>query len=187
VIRSGRVEVLPGDFAAVRMSGTSGKIIRIAEYLNGDGFRNYEHAIFFVGGPEDYILEADPNGAKIVPFHYDPEGVLWSSGTVRLSLSKAQRNSVESVAENFVGTPYSYLDYLALAAHRLDIPAPGLKSYIANTGHMICSQLVDECRLRLGSHLFADYRWPGYVTPDDLANLILSSDTNNWPPSPRIN
>ena len=37
---------------------------------------------------------------------------------------------------------------------------------------MICSQLVDYCYLMAGVHLFNDGRWPGYVTPEDLANVI---------------
>ena len=48
---------LPGDFAAVRLESPVGVAIRVGELLNGDGFRDYEHAIFYVGG-QDLILEA---------------------------------------------------------------------------------------------------------------------------------
>ena len=170
----GTVDVLPGDFAAVRLESPVGVAIRVGELLNGDGFRDYEHAIFYVGGPQDLILEAEPGGAQLVPYHYDGSGVLWSSQNPKLGLTSMQRAAAVQVAESYKGVPYSFLDYAALAAHRLHIPAPDLRKFIASTGHMICSQLSDQCRFNIGSHLFADGRWPGYVTPADLAALILS-------------
>jgi len=178
VIRTlgGTVDVLPGDFAAVRLESSVGAAIRFGELLNGDGFRNYEHAIFYVGGPQDLILEAEPGklGARLVPYHYDGSGVLWSSQNPKLALTPMQRAAAPSVADSYRGVPYSFLDYGALALHRLHIPAPDLKHFIGDTGHAICSQLVDMCRFTIGSHLFTDSRWFGYVTPADLASLILS-------------
>jgi hypothetical protein len=90
----------------------------------------------------------------------------------KLALTPAQRAQAASVADQYKGVPYSWADYGALALHRLRIPVPDLKRYIGDTGHQICSQLADQCRLDLGSHLFDDNRWPGFVTPADLANLI---------------
>ena len=165
-------EVQPGDFAAVKVHGDVGKLIRLGEILNGDGFRDYEHAIWYVGGKQDLILEAEAGGAVLRPFHVDPSDCLWSSDNPALTLSADQRDQVLAVAQRYKGTPYSAADYFALAAHRLHIPAPHLKAFVAETGHMICSQLVDTCRLAIGSHLFDDGRWPGYVTPLALADLI---------------
>ena len=65
------------------------------------------------------------------------------------------------------GTRYSFLDYDALAMHRLGIYVPGLRGYIADSRHMICSQLCDRAYDLGGVHLF-DNRWEGYVTPGDL-------------------
>jgi len=166
--------VQPGDFAAVKMKGDTGTLIHIGEILNGDGFRDYEHAFVYVGGSQDMILEAEPGGAVIRVFHYPLNDVLWSTDNVGLSLTIPQRRVIPQIAEKYKGTPYSALDYFALAARRLHIPAPQLRGYIADTGHMICSQLADQVRLDVGSHLFSDGRWPGDVTPADLANLILS-------------
>jgi hypothetical protein len=164
--------VLPGDFAAVRLHGDTGKLIRLGEELNGDGFGDWEHAIFYAGEKNDLILEAEPGGARLVPFHYEAADVLWSSDSPALDLTEAQRAMARRVAGKYRGTPYSFLDYAALAAHRLHIWAPGLKHFVGTSKHMICSQLADQCRLDMGSHLFSDGRWPGYVTPLDLANLI---------------
>lgn len=167
--------VLPGDFAAVRVHGDVGKMIEIGEWLNGSGFGNWEHAIFYAGGPDDLCLEAEPGGALLIPYRYRdrPADVLWSTGNPALELTAQQRGRALPVAELYKGTPYSALDYDALALHRLHIPAPGLRGYIQTTKHMICSQMTDQCRLRLGSHLFTDPpRWPGYVVPLDLAKLI---------------
>lgn len=111
-----------------------------------------------------------------MPLECPPEelpGALWSSGA--FDLSGSQRERVISASLSLTGTPYSFLDYAALSAHRLHIPAPHLKKYIADTGHLICSQLCDEVYYRAGIHLFVDGRWPGYVTPADLAELIMST------------
>ena len=188
--------VKPGDFAAVRMGGTTGRLIRIGEFLNGNGFGDWEHAIFYAGDDpdlgDDLILEAEPGGARLVPFHYALTEVLWSTDNPLLNLNLSQQQLAMTVAKHWKGVPYSFLDYLALAAHRLHIPGwlpfwfspvkaakqrfrhlVTLKTYVAETGHDICSQLADLCRLELKSNLFSDGRWPGYVTPLALANLIL--------------
>ena len=172
IYTAGSLAVLPGDFAAVHMHDDTSGLIHIGEILNGDGFRNYEHAITYLGGQEDLIIEAEPSGAKIVPMHYNIEDCLWSTGISRLSLTVSQAFRIDEIANTLKGTPYSWLDYWALAMHRLRIPAPGLRDYIGSTGHMICSQMVDTIRLMMRDHLFDDDRWPGYVTPVDLANLI---------------
>lgn len=164
--------ILPGDFAVVHLADPVAKLITVGERLNGDAFAQYQHAFFYAGGPQDLILEAEPGGARLVPYHYDPADVLWSTINPELALTKAQQADVLDIAKRYQNVPYSFLDYGALAAHRLHIWAPGLKHYVASTKHMICSQLVDQCRLDLGSHLFSDKRWPGYVTPAALAGLI---------------
>lgn len=167
----------PGDWAVCSVGGPGGKLIELGEYLNGDGFVPYEHAFIYIGG--GLILQAEPGGSDIVP--YTERGAeLWSSG--KIPLTAAQRAQVPVLARQLKGIPYSWLDYAALAGHRLHVPGlpvwPGphgpvtLKGFIADSGHEICSQLVDTFMLRLGIHLFKDGRWPGYVTPADLAELL---------------
>lgn len=164
--------IIPGDIAVTRISGYAGAAIRAGELLNGEGFRDYEHAFCYVGGPDDLILEAEPGGARIVPFHYDMNTCLWTSGLAAFDLTRYRQNRAAVTAEKYRGVGYSFLDYASLVAHRLGINVPGLQTYIASTKHMICSQLCDQFRLDLGSRLFTDNRWPGYVTPASIANLI---------------
>lgn len=167
----------PGDWAVCSVGGAGGKLIELGEYLNGDGFVPFEHAFVYVGSGN--ILQAEPGGATIVP--YTERGAeLWSSG--KIPLTAAQRAQAPVIAAQLKGIGYSWLDYAALAGHRLHIPDlpvwPGphhpvtLRTFIGDSGHMICSQLVDYFMLRLGVHLFTDGRWPGYVTPAGLAELL---------------
>ncbi|MFJ8040523.1 hypothetical protein ACIRBX_08475 [Kitasatospora sp. NPDC096147] len=165
------VRPLPGDFAVVRMGGRGGRAIRIGQWLNGDGFDDFEHAFVHVGNEE--LVEAQPGGAELRPLSVYTDGrpIRWSTG--RIPLTDDQRRAIVAAARGYVGTPYSVADYLALAAHRFRLPVGLLiRAYVANSGHMICSQLVDQCYQDAGVHLFTDGRWSGYVTPADLANLL---------------
>ena len=161
----------PGDFAVVSAGGIGGPLIDLAERLNGAGpFAAYQHAFIYTGhgGGED-IIQAEPSGAAYGPLTGHAE-TLWSTGRIRLTT--VQRTAIVAAADGYVGTPYSFLDYAALAAHHWHVRVPGLRRYIAATGHMICSQLADRCYQDAGVHLFADHRWNGYVTPPDLARII---------------
>ena len=157
----------PGDYGCTPRPGPVGAMIRAGEWLNGDAFSQYQHA--FVWTDDGMIVEAEPGGAVEVPFHYDLEACAVSS----LPLTGLERTAIVRAARSYIGTPYSVADYFALAARRLHIPARGLREYVASSHHMICSQLTDRCFLDAGVHLFQDSRWPGYVTPADLAALAL--------------
>jgi hypothetical protein len=100
----------------------------------------------------------------------------WHEDVVYLRCPEEYREHVADAAIQFAidKTPYSELDYVAQAAHRLHIPAPHLKNYIESSGHLICSQLADKAAERGGWHLFNDKRWPGYVPPCDLYKLYVA-------------
>jgi cell wall-associated NlpC family hydrolase len=159
---------LPGDFTVIPISGPVGTLISIGEFLDGSGFGDYDHAEIYMGNGQ--TMGAYPGGAAFVPLPQDQSGWLWSTGHV--TLTDQERIRVVAYAAACKGVPYSALDYFAIAAHRLHIPAPLLKDYVASTEHMICSQLVDFCYMKAGVHLFNDGRWPGYVTPANLAAVI---------------
>lgn len=169
-----------GDFCCLPISGTIGKLVSFGEWLNGDGFGDYDHAEIYVGmsdptAPYGYTFGAYPGGAAYIPLLRPAEelpNALWSTG--KIELTELQRASILSSCAAAKGVPYSVLDYFSLVAHRMHLPVPFLKKYISSTGHMICSQLVDFAYMNAGVHLFKDDRWPGYVVPADLAKLLTS-------------
>lgn len=188
------LDVQPGDFTVCPISGDVGRGIEIGQWLLAlaDGWprtrvramRPYDHAEIYIGqpdadGPHGYTIGAYPGGARKVALPCPPAelpGSIWSSGLI--PLTAAQRTAIVAWAIDHIGTPYSFIDYLAIAAHGLHIPVPGLRAYIANTKHMICSQLCDADYAAAGVHLFDDQRWPGYVDPLDLADLLLTLQAN---------
>lgn len=156
-------DILPGTIGLTPISGRVGKLIEFGQFLNGEGFQEWEHA--FVLLPGNNILEAEPGGARIVPLVYT--NVYWCENIWRL-VAHVDPAVITTVAEHMKGIPYSALDYFALAAHRLHIPVPGLKQYIVESAHEICSQLADDFYQRLRAQIFDDGRWAGFVTPASL-------------------
>ena len=161
------IKPLPGDFCCCSTGGEAGRLVSLGERLNGDSFTRYDHTFIYVG--DGRIVEAQPGGAREAPLG-GYRDALWSTG--HIPLTGEQRTVIVRAARSYIGVPYSWADYFALAAHRLRIPAPGLRRYIAATGHMICSQLVDRSFNDAAVHLFADGRWTGYCTPAALAGLL---------------
>lgn len=159
----------PGDFGVTQIAGHIGLLIRLGQWLLGDGGADFEHAFVYVGGGA--IVEAEPRGALRSPLsRYDKYRIEW------WTCPPERGPAIAGVALDLIGTPYSALDYLVLAAERLRLPlaAQLLRHRVKATGRMICSQLVDEAYLRAGVHLFDDGRDPGDVTPGDLYGLIVS-------------
>jgi cell wall-associated NlpC family hydrolase len=181
----------PGDFLLVSFDGKNpdysdvnhwlmnGGFIRLGQLLNGDGFSEFEHAAIYVGDKtpdglvyqSPVIIEAQNTGTAVADAHrYDNLETRWSSRII--NLTDAQRDAIVRAAFGYVGTPYSWPDYAALAAKRLHISPldKALEGYVKSTKHMICSQVVARCYLDGGAPLY-DY-WSGYVTPGDLNNLL---------------
>lgn len=156
----------PGMIGLTPIDGDVGKGIEFGQWLNGEGFQRWEHA--FVLLPGNLILEAEPGGAVIRPLHYKNSDVYWCWGIYPILPQPPNQQQLNIIANQLKGIKYSFLDYGALAAHRLHIPAPGLRDFIKDSGHMICSQMADEFYQRLGAHVFTDKRWAGDVTPASL-------------------
>lgn len=169
-------EPRPADFGLVRIRGASGGLIRVGQYLNEVRWRtlfdrtlwrNVQHAFVLVD--DNMVVEAEPGGARHVSLdEYKDEQVIWSYW----DLTDDQRAAIVAAAMSLIGTPYSFLDYGSLAARRLHIPIPGLRKYIQDTGHMICSQLTDEAYRLGGQQMFADHRWAGDVDPLELYPVL---------------
>jgi cell wall-associated NlpC family hydrolase len=158
---------MPGDFALTRIPGAVGFGIKVGQWLNGDG-APVEHALVYVGN--GMVVQAMPGGAEMIRLEDAPGAVVWSTG--KIPLNDWQGGVIAWRAVQLVGTPYSFADYGSLALARFHVRPSWVRDFVADTGHMICSQLVDECYLRAGVHLFDDGRIPGDVTPGDLWRLV---------------
>jgi hypothetical protein len=155
-----------GDIGLTRVHAPLGWGIAFAQGVIGDGWSPYEHAFIDIGGGR--IIEARPGGAaEALLSKYDHRPMAW------ISCPDECREKVAQAARDLIGTPYSYLDYLALGALHTHIPAPHLRAFVTSTGHMICSQFDDEAARRGGWQLFDDGRLCQDVTPGDLYLLSL--------------
>jgi len=171
---------LPGDFALARVHGLTGAFIRSGQRLIGDG-APVQHAYVYAGG--GFVVQAMPGGAELIPLEDAAEPVVWSTG--KIPVTDEQRMRICYEARELVGTPYSFLDYASIALAYYRIRPRWVRDYVASTGHMICSQLVDEVYRRSGVDLFPDGRIPGDVTPGDLwwllnTKRVSSTDQDLW-------
>lgn len=167
----------PGDFAVIDVHGPTGALIRVGQWLLGDGFADFEHAFVVVdlgAHGETLIVEAEPGGARVIPL-----ATYWGRPIRVYRAPDEARDRIVKAAMSMVGTPYSFLDYVALALWRLKFldrrvewVARLVRAYVASTGHMICSQLVTEAYAQAGVELFQDGRLSQDVTPADLHHLI---------------
>ncbi len=159
----------PGDFGLSKIGGFTGWWVGLGQFIVGDASR-YTHA--FIVLDDNTVVEAMPGGAIITPLEHYAGKAVFSN----LNLSDEQRSAIVKEGRALEGTPYSFLDYLALGAAHIGLKPSWLKKYVAESGHMICSQLVDEVYRRAGIHMFSDGRLPQDVTPGDLANYLIEHD-----------
>lgn len=158
----------PGDFGLTSFGTWASWWIVLGQALLGDPSR-FTHA--FVVVDDNCVVEAWSSGARLEPLsRYDNLPTAYSN----LPLTAAQRNAIVAAAHGYVGTGYSFLDYLALALDHWHIRPKWLKAYIADSGHMICSQLVDQCYQDAGVQLFDDGRDASDVTPGDLTYVLVN-------------
>lgn len=163
----------PGGFFVVDVPGPGGYWIGLAQAVAGNASR-YKHAGLILDS-DGTILEAEPRGARLANIAgYAGRALLVCDGPI-LSLPAADqadaRARVVAEGRRRVGTPYSWLDYAAIALVRLSVRLDGLRRYVAASGHDQCAQLVDLIYRTAGIHLFTDpaRREEGDVMPADLA------------------
>jgi hypothetical protein len=116
------------------------------------------------------VVQAMPGGAECIPLSEANAPVVWSSDVIRLT--DWERQVIVSTGYSLVGTPYSFLDYGSIGLATFGIRPRFVRDFVANSDHMICSQLVDFAYDMAGVHLFSDGRIPGDVTPGDLYHLL---------------
>lgn len=176
----------PGTIGLSKIDGWVGRFINFGQAITGDA-SGWSHAFLVVD--EHRVIQAMPGGAEwaSLDWYMEPGHAVFLPGWP--DLSDTQRAFIPEVAEALIGTPYSFADYLWLAALALKIPASFTKRLVTNSGHMICSQLVDELLRRVGAPLFDDGRLPQDVTPGDIHQrwteaLSQASLEYGFPPVP---
>lgn len=160
----------PGDIGLTRIGGFTGVLVGLGQFIIRDASR-YTHVFVVLDSGE--LIEAMPGGAKIESLqkyagktkHGSQKAVY-----VDLGLTTEQRIRIVDEARKLAGTPYSFLDYLALALDRFGFKSARLEKYIADTGHMICSQLAVEVVERAGVDIFGE-EISQKITPGDWTYL----------------
>lgn len=164
------IDPKPGDFALVRKRDRIGLLLWLAQFADGSEPEDdqYHHVIMYIGDNE--IVEAEPGGARKASLdEYNPSDLEWSTGLI--DLTPAQRSTICAYAESFVGTPYGWKVYLALAAFRFHIRPSWVINTLSSNSEMICSQLADECYRMAGYRMFPK-DLPGSTTPAKLAMFL---------------
>ena len=179
----------PGDFFVQRTTTTNWRDQIMAHIIQWGTASNVNHAGIYIGTIEGTptIVEARPCGAGYAPLtEYLGPNTKWSQGTT--IPDQATRQRITHAAINLVGTPYSWIDCIAVAiaqkrlGHHLDATKPldqqpWWYQRIARTDRLMCSQLVDYAYFQAGVHLF-DYGRPfGLVSPADLDHVIDKGTT----------
>lgn len=159
----------PGDIGLVPIPGQVGFLIRVGQWLNGDGFHDFEHAFVYVGNGG--VVEAEPGGARYNQLSHYGTDIVW------LHCPQEHGAAVAKAALGFLGTPYSFLDYFALAALRLRLPSVLIRRYVRSTKHMICSQLAAQAAENGGWYL--SKKLPQDITPGYLTELALAQESAN--------
>lgn len=182
-------DLRPGDIMFGPISGAAGVLVGVGQLILGDAtpkdWKVRHVAVVtqssgigfdFFGypkGPNPKIVQAMPSGAEeieIGPEHWTSEFIY-----VRpLYPLPYQGHEVARAAHGYVGTPYSFLDYLAITGVHLGIKNGPIRRYVTTSKHMICSQLADQAMCDADFHVFNDGRLSQDVTPSALYRKLIS-------------
>lgn len=185
-------DLQPGDVGFSTISGRLGRGISIGQAILRDECI-FTHAYLVL--ENGLCVEAMPRGARIVPIAGTPAspprwGPQFAYG--RIPLNRFQRAQIGPLArfglrvpnpsgepgtrfvEALEGRPYGFSDYLALALWEYHLPGSALlRSKVASSDRLICSQLVDYAWSMVGYKNFQDGRLCGDVTPGQLFWHVL--------------
>lgn len=173
----------PGSMFLTRIQGRSGWWVGTAQALLGMP-SEWTHG--GVIGPRGVTYEAAPRGVH--EGHVDAlqgrphivcdapvQEAVAAAGLpdveARDEYERNLREAVVFAARELLGTPYSFLDYVALALHHLAPKAritALVRKRVEDSKHLICSAYVDRVYDHAGIHLYDDGRLSGDVTPSDL-------------------
>lgn len=151
----------PGEFGVVRTGGWAGWLIRVVTRST------VNHAFVYICN--GLLVEAEPSGARYGYADAYPDAI-WSGPAI--TEGKGRQIANEAIA--LIGTPYSWLDCLAIGLAKISGRAlPGfIRSRIERTDRLMCSALCDYAYHLAGVELYDDGRLFGDVSPGDLLLLI---------------
>ncbi len=166
-----------GDIGLSYSPSKLGLLIRMMQSWIGD-WAIFSHAFIVLYDGE--IIEAMPKGARFARLdQYRPDQIMFS----RFLLTPDQRDQVCEEAIRLHGTPYSFLDYLALGLDHFFgnrwVPRM-VKRRVKTSGKMICSQLAAEAYKRAGVDIL-DGKDPQECTPGDLNMIIMMNFGKSFP------
>lgn len=159
-----------GTIGLSRIKGFMGFLISLGQWANGDGWSPTHAFILLDEYDSGLVFAAFPGGAGYMTLANE-ERMRGPVEYLDIPLTDTQRVDVLRGPDRYLGTPYSFVEYLALAAMRLKVPSKRLRAYVASSNRMICSQLCDQIYRDAGVFLFKDGRLPQDVTPGDLGSL----------------
>lgn len=119
------------------------------------------------------LVQAMPHGAEVVSL----DTRHWTGDVVFIRPNYKSEYTAPAVARaalRYVGTPYSFADYVAIAGAHLGFRHGLVRRYVTTSKHMICSQLADQAMADAGWHVFDDGRLPQDVTPAALHARMLA-------------
>jgi hypothetical protein len=156
----------PGDIGLTGSKSLTGRVVKAAQALIDDhSFVTHTFIVLYDG----WIIEAQPGGAAFDRLEKYPDAMF-----SRFNLTEDQRQDIVVEAIKMHGTPYSFLDYLALGLTHWRICPKFVRDRVASSGHMICSQLCVEAYNRAGLTIPGNGNQPMDITPVRLANLVAA-------------
>jgi hypothetical protein len=138
------------------------------------GQPGYPHHVGVVvectSGMGAHLVQAMPKGAEEVFLgdRYDGDDYTF----LRPAYEEGQGEVVARAARAYVGTPYSFADYVAILGVHLGIKHGLVRRYVTTSKHQICSQLADQAMSDARFHVFTDGRLPQDVTPGALFEAL---------------
>jgi hypothetical protein len=171
--------LLPGDIMFGPIGGGVGVLVGLGQLMLGDVSRKdwkVRHVGVIVQASANAVslVQAMPSGAEEVDLGRER----WTEDYVYVRPRyRSDRwhngDSVAMAARDYVGTPYSFLDYAALAGLHFGIKNGLVRRRVTRSKHMICSQLADQAMTDAGHHVFEDGRLPQDVTPGELYTAMM--------------
>lgn len=163
------------------IDGIVGKGVSLAEKINDpfvtwDDAKRVQHVGVVTTVKPLRLVQAMPGGAVEIELtaEYFTDAFVY----VRPPYAMTQGLLVAIEARRYIGVPYSFLDYAAIAGrHVLALKSTDrtpFDRHVSSTKHMICSQLADQALSDAGFHVFDDGRIPQDVTPAALYRALLN-------------